>query len=84
MDADGVTVSRVPEGPFKGNVHFNYLNSRSSWKRNAELIYFANARQLREDGFEFYEYSLAVTDNWLDWDGKGLPPFRNHRWPSHR
>jgi hypothetical protein len=84
VDDDGVTLSRVPEGPFKGDVHFNYLNSRSNKKRNAELIYFANARQLRKDGFGFYEYSLAVTDNWLDWDGDGLPPFRNHRWPGHR
>jgi hypothetical protein len=83
VDDDGVT-PRVPKSPFDKDVHFNYLNSRSNKKRNAELIYFANARQLREDGFEFYEYSLAVTDNWLDWDGDGLPPFRTHRWPSHR
>src|SRR4051794_28807293 len=75
VDADGVTIAREPKAPFDKDVHFNYLNSRGNKKRNAELIYFANARQMREDGFDFFEYSLLVTDNWADFDGDGVPPF---------
>ena len=58
-------------------MHFNFLNSRGNAKRNAELIYFANARQLRDEGFDFYGYSLLVTDNWPDFNGDGVPPFRS-------
>src|SRR3954454_19856546 len=66
VDADGATVSRELTAPFRQDAHFNYLNSRGDDKRNAELLYFANARQMREDGFDFFEYSLLVTDNWSD------------------
>lgn len=59
-------------------------NSRSNKKRNAELIYFANAKQLQADGFDFYEYDLFATDNWFDGDGEGLPPFTTHHFPEHR
>ena len=84
VDADGVTISREPKAPFDQDVHFNYLNSRGNKKRNAELIYFANARQMRADGFDFFEYSLLVTDNWPDFDGDGVPPFRTHRFRDQR
>jgi hypothetical protein len=60
-----------------GDTHFDYLNSRSNKKRNAELIYFANARQAQDDGFQFCMYGKQVLDNWFDWDGQGIPP----RWP---
>jgi hypothetical protein len=66
-----VTLYRVPDH----DAHFDYLNSRSDDKRNAELIYFANARQLHDDdGFEFRMYGKNVLDNWSDWDGQGFPP----------
>jgi len=84
VDANGVTISRVLKPPFDKDVHFNYLNSRGNKKRNAELIYFANARQVREEGFDFFEYSLLVTDNWPDFNGDGVPPFRTHRYRDHR
>lgn len=84
VDADGVTLSREPKPPFDKDVHFNYLNSRGNAKRNAELIYFANERQLRNDGFDFYEYSFLVTDNWPDFKGDGVPPFRTHSYRDHR
>jgi hypothetical protein len=61
--------------------HFDYLNSRSDAKRNAELIYFANVAQLRDDGFQFRLYSDTVLENWADWDGLGVPPRRKwDRW----
>src|SRR5579885_1908555 len=84
VDKNDVTLSRDLRPPFDKDVHFNYLNSRGNKKRNAELIYFANARQLKEQGFDFYEYDLFVTDNWRDWDGEGLPPFSTHQFPDHR
>ena len=68
----GATVNRH-EVDWK-DTHFDFLNSRSSAKRNAELIYWANARQLREEGFQFREYGPSVLDNWSDWDGRGVPP----------
>jgi hypothetical protein len=71
VDPDsGVTLSRAADG----DSHFDYLNSRASSKRNAELIYFANSRQATADGFEFRMYGSNVLDNWFDWDGKGIAP----------
>jgi hypothetical protein len=71
VDRDsGATVSREPDRDF----HFDYLNSRGDAKRNAELIYFANARQALAEGFEFRVYSESVLDDWPDWVGIGLPP----------
>jgi hypothetical protein len=71
----GLTVSRLPDQ----DAHFDYLNSRADAKRNAELIYFANARQAHDDGFEFRAYSLSVLNNWTGWDGndlnKYIPPW---------
>jgi hypothetical protein len=84
VDANGVTIAREPKPPFDTDVHFNFLNSRGKDKRNAELIYFANARQLRDEGFDFYEYSLLVTDNWPDFNGDGVPPFRTHKYRAQR
>jgi hypothetical protein len=84
VDADGVTLAREPKPPFDKDVHFNFLNSRGDAKRNAELIYFANDRQLRDEGFDFYEYSLLVTDNWPDFKGDGVPPFRAHKYREQR
>ena len=51
-----VTAHRAPDS----DVHFDYLNSRGNAKRNAELIYFANARQAVEAGFSFREYAPQV------------------------
>jgi len=84
VDAKGVTMSREPKPPFDKDVHFSFLNSRGQAKRNAELIYFANARQVRDEGFDFYEYSLLVTDNWPDFNGDGVPPFHTHRYRAQR
>lgn len=56
------------------DIHIDYLNSRGEKKRKAELIYFANAKQLIDDGFEFRKYSRQVLDNWTDWNGEGRPP----------
>ncbi len=70
---DNVTDPNLGRKP-DTDVHFDYLNSRADKKRNAELIYFANARQFREDGFQFFKYGKNVLDNWSDWDGKGSPP----------
>lgn len=83
-EKSGVTKARVPKSPYDKDVHFNYLNSRGDAKRNAELVYFANARQVRDEGFDFYEYSLLVTDNWPDFKGEGVPPFRTHTYREHR
>ena len=84
VDANGMTIAREPKPPFDKDVHFNFLNSRGDAKRNAELIYFANARQIRVEGFDFYEYSLLVTDNWPDFKGDGVPPFRTHKYREQR
>jgi hypothetical protein len=84
VDANGVTLSREVTPPFDKDIHFNFLNSRGDAKRNAELIYFANARQLLGDGFSFCEYSYFVTDNWPDFKGDGVPSFRNHKYRDHR
>jgi hypothetical protein len=73
-DDDDRTAYRTPDLWW----HFDYLNSRGDAKRNAELIYFANENQLRDDDFEFRMYSESVTDNWGDWDGRGVPP--NRKW----
>jgi hypothetical protein len=84
VDGNGKTISREPAAPFDRDVHFNFLNSRGDAKRNAELVYFANARQIRDEGFDFYEYSYLVTDNWSDFNGDGVPPFRSHRYKGAR
>ena len=84
VDSNGITIAREPKPPFDKDVHFNYLNSRGDAKRNAELIYFANERQVRDDGFNFYEYSLLVTDNWPDFKGDGVPPFSTHKFREQR
>jgi hypothetical protein len=76
-DKDGRTAYRTPDMWW----HFDYLNSRGDAKRNAELIYFANESQLRDDDFEFRVYSDSVIDNWNDWDGRGVPPSRT--WDMH-
>lgn len=71
---DGRTAYRTPDMWW----HFDYLNSRGDAKRNAELIYFANENQLaNDDDFEFRIYSESVTDNWDDWDGRGVPQTGN-------
>ena len=70
VNDDGVTTYRRPDK----DIHFDYLNSRGEDKRNAEVIYYANAAQLADDGFEFRKYAPKVLDNWLDWDGEGRPP----------
>jgi hypothetical protein len=84
VDSNGRTISREPAPPFDKDVHFNFLNSRGDAKRNAELIIFANERQIRDEGFDFYEYSYLVTDNWPDFNGDGVPPFRTHRYKTER
>src|SRR5262249_36506938 len=69
-DDSGATISRQPDH----DAHFDYLNSRGDDKRNAELLYFANAKQAQDDDFEFRNYDSDVLDNWFDWDGSGAPP----------
>jgi hypothetical protein len=76
VDSDGKTAHRRPDK----DIHFDYLNSRGDDKRNSELIYYVNAAQLRDDGFEFRQYSPDVLDNWSDWDGAGLPPRGDYDW----
>ena len=61
----GITAYRKPDM----DTHFDFLNSPADRKRIAELIYFANARQLRDEGFEFYKFRQGVVDNYTDWDG---------------
>ena len=78
VDSDDKTISREPD---KTSTHFDYLNSRGNAKRNAELIYFANAKQATDGGFEFRMYNKIVLDNWSDWNGSGMPPFGSHQWP---
>jgi hypothetical protein len=51
-----------------------YLNHRGEAKPSAELIYYGNARQIRDEDFEFRMYDSNVTDSWYDWDGRGAPP----------
>lgn len=70
VDNDWATSYRKPDK----NWHFDYLNSRSNKKRNAELLYFANKTFFEDDGFEFRQYAPRVLDNWDDWDGNGPPP----------
>jgi len=65
---DEKTSSRYPDK----DVHFDYLNHRGHKKPLAELIYFANARQFREDKFEFRMYSPNV----LTGDDYRVPPNR--------
>ncbi len=76
VDDDGKTAYRRADK----DIHFDYLNSRGEDKRNAELIYFANAAQLKDIGFEFRQYSSDVLDNWPDWDGTGFPPRGDYDW----
>lgn len=54
----GATAYRQPDHDF----HFDYLNSRSKFKRNAEILYYANADQFLRDGFEFRAYAPGVLD----------------------
>ncbi len=54
----GMTFHREPDKEY----HFDYLNSRSKHKRNAELLYFANATQTRADGFLFCTYAPSVLE----------------------
>jgi hypothetical protein len=70
VDDDFVTKSRAPDA----QTHFDYLNSRGNAKRNAELVYFANAAQFLKIGFEFRKYSDFVLFDWPNWDGEGRPP----------
>lgn len=52
-------VIRSTRNPDK-DMHVDYLNYRSKRKDRAELIYFANVRQMREDGFKFRWYGDSV------------------------
>jgi hypothetical protein len=70
VNVDGRTAYRHEDR----HIHFDYLNSRGDDKRNAELIYYANASQFADDGFEFRKYAPKVLDNWSDWNGEGMPP----------
>lgn len=72
VDKDGKTANRLPDS----DAHFDYLNSRGDDKRNAELIYYANARQFADDDFEFRIYAPRVLDNWGDWKNPNGPPPR--------
>jgi hypothetical protein len=55
-------IIRLTRNPDK-DVHVDYLNYRSQRKDRAELIYFANVRQMRADGFKFRWY----TDDVFKW-----------------
>jgi hypothetical protein len=70
VNGDGATVSRAPSG----QTHIDFLNHRGVDKPKAELIYYANAKQLKDEGFEYRMYSSKVTDDWYEWDGTGNPP----------
>lgn len=59
--------SRTPNG----NVHVDYLNYRSRRKDRAELIYYADATELSQAGFQYRMWSASVLDNWTDWNGRG-------------
>ena len=52
----GATLYRVSDF----DKHFDYLNHRGEAKPLAELLYFANARQIQEEGFEFRKYNSIV------------------------
>jgi hypothetical protein len=56
------------------SIHVDYLNHRGEGKQAAELIYYADASRMRQDGFEFRMYRPEVMDNWTDWNGEGDPP----------
>ena len=66
VDGSGVTAYRAADM----DTHFDYLNSPADKKRIAELIYFANARQLKDEGFDFYRFRSGVVDNLAGWDGQ--------------
>ena len=70
LGTDGATKTRLPDG----NVHIDFLNHRSVKKPKAELIYYAETKQLTDEGFQFRQYNSKVTDDWYDWDGSGNPP----------
>jgi len=72
VNEDGATAFRTLDM----DPHLDYLNHRGEAKPSAELIYYANARQVRDDGFQFRMYSKVVLDNWVDWNGQGTPPSR--------
>lgn len=81
-DFPGDDIARVQRGQTEyfrsrqpdGFVHIDYLNYRSRRKGVAELIYFASAELLRQDGFQFRKWRGGVIDNWTDWNGRGDPP----------
>lgn len=56
------------------DTHVDYLNHRGFGKEKAELMYFAGATEMRQQGFRFLMYAPGVLDNWKDWDGEGDPP----------
>jgi len=56
LGSDEKTASRLPDK----DTHIDYLNHRGHKKPLAELIYFANARQFQDEGFEFRMYSPWV------------------------
>jgi hypothetical protein len=56
------------------SIHLDYLNHRGEGKEKAELIYFADAAAMVQDGFRFRMYKRGVMDNWVDWGGEGDPP----------
>src|SRR5262249_50335974 len=62
----GVTAYRSSDK----DTHIDFLNSPADKKRIAELIYFANARQLKDDGFGFYRFGQSVVSNYAGWDGE--------------
>jgi hypothetical protein len=55
-DDEVLEIDRNPDKDY----HVDYLNYRSKRKDAAEIIYFANVRQLRADGFQFRFYGNSV------------------------
>lgn len=62
------------EAESKPDTHIDYLNHRGYGKEKAEIIYFASATEMRQQGFQFLMYAPGVMDNWMDWSGVGDPP----------
>ena len=55
-------------------MHVDYLNHRGEGKENAELIYFADVRELATRGMRVFADLDGVRDNWVDRNGKDDPP----------
>jgi hypothetical protein len=55
-------------------IRIDYLNHRGYGKEKAELIYYANAKEMTDSGFQFRMYGPSVLDNWTDWNGINQPP----------